>query len=103
MAGGKTTTKTKTQRVTSLEPRSGQQLTSLEEAVVRMHHGVSLRPEAELQSNGVTDELMGKLLEMELKAFVETGRIDDLDDIPEGAQPGNDKTARIVQELKGKL
>ena len=55
-----TTTKettTETRRVKSLTPRSGKQLSSLEEAVVRMHHGVSVRAEAELSSNAVTDEL----------------------------------------------
>jgi hypothetical protein len=103
MSGAKTTTTTKTLRVTSLEPRGGQQLTSLEEAVVRMHHGVSLKPEAELATNGVNDQVMQQLLEMELKAFTDSGRIDDLDDIPEGASGSNEKTARIVADLKSKL
>ena len=44
-----------TRRVTSLEPRAGTHLSSLEEAVVRMHHGVSVKPQALLQTNGVTD------------------------------------------------
>jgi hypothetical protein len=102
MSGAKTTTTTKTLRVTSLEPRGGQQLTSLEEAVVRMHHGVSIKPDAELATNGVNDQVMQQLLEMELKAFTESGRIDDLEDIPEGAT-SNEKTAKIVSELKDKL
>ena len=102
MSGVKTTTTTKTLRVTSLEPRGGQQLTSLEEAVVRMHHGVSIKPDAELATNGVNDQVMQQLLEMELKAFTESGRIDELDDIPEGAS-SNEKTAKIVSELKDKL
>lgn len=104
MSGTKTSTATKTQRITSLEPRDAKQLTSLEEAVVRMHHGVSVQPDAQLPTNGVSDELMTKLLEMEVKAFEETGRLDELDDIPEN-EPGrvvNEQTARIVRELKSK-
>jgi hypothetical protein len=108
MPRGKTTTTTgtktrlETQRVTSLEPRAGKQLTSLEEAVVRMHHGVSVRPDAGLPTNGVTDELMSKLLDIEVRAFEETGRIDDLDDIPAGETPSSERVSRIVSELKRK-
>jgi hypothetical protein len=95
-----TTTKTREQRrVQSLEPREGHPLTSLEEAVVRMHHGVSLRAEALLPTNGVKEALMAQLLEMEVRAFEETGRADELDDLPEGAT-NNARTTRIVDELK---
>lgn len=95
-----TTTKTRElRRVESLEPREGQMLTSLEESVVRMHHGVSMKPEARLPTNGVSDEIMAQLLEMEVRAFETTGRIDELDDLPEGAT-GNERTARIVDQLK---
>lgn len=101
----KTTTRTlekKTTRVTSLEPREGMRLTSLEEAVVRMHHGVSVKPEAKLPTNGVSEELMARLLEMEVRAFEETGRADDLDDVPAAAGEANEQTRRIVSELKKK-
>ncbi len=95
-----TTTKTRElRRVQSLEPREGQLLTSLEEAVVRMHHGVSMKAEALLPTNGMNDELMARLHEMEVRAFEVTGRIDELDDVPEGAS-SNERTARIVDELK---
>jgi hypothetical protein len=97
-----TTTTRETQRITSLEAREGKMLTSLEENVVRMHHGVSVKAEAQLPTNGVTEEVMGELLEMEVRAFEETGRADDLDDIPEGAEE-NERTSRIVAELKKKL
>lgn len=97
-----TTTTTTTQRVTSLEPKDGRLLSSLEESVVRMHHGVSLKPGARLPTNGVNDEVMAQLLEMEVRAFEETGRIDELDDVPEGAEP-NEATSRIVAELKKKM
>lgn len=100
-----TTTRTlehETQRVTSLEPKEGQRLTSLEEAVVRMHHGVSVKPEAKLPTNGVSEELMARLLEMEVRAFEETGRADELDDIPASEASDNEQTRRIVSELKKK-
>lgn len=95
-----TTTTRETRRVQSLEPKEGQMLSSLEEAVVRMHHGVSLRPEARLPTNGVTDEIMAQLLEMEVRAFEMTGRIDELDDIPAEGASDNARTRRIVDELK---
>lgn len=104
-----TTTRTlerQTQRVTSLEPREGHRLTSLEEAVVRMHHGISLKPEACLSTNGVTDDLMAELLHMEIRAFELSGQIDHLDDIPEGApldgNLDNERTRRIVRALQQK-
>jgi hypothetical protein len=93
------TTTRETRRVQSLEPKEGTRLTSLEEAVVRMHHGVSLRPDARLPTNGVNDEVMAQLLEMEVRAFEATGRIDELDDIPDGGEQ-NPRTRRIVDELK---
>ncbi len=116
MARGKTTETTtgertravETQRVASLEARPGQALSSLEEAVVRMHHGVSVKNDAVLASNGVSDELMAKLLEMEVAAFEKSGRADEIDDAPAGASPGastrrpgaNARTAKIVADLK---
>lgn len=96
------TTTRETRRVQSLETKEGHLLTSLEEAVVRMHHGVSLRPEARLPTNGVSDEVMAQLLEMEVRAFEATGRIDELDDVPDGAED-NARTRRIIGELKKKL
>ena len=99
-----TTTQTlETKRVTSLESREGQRLSSLEEAVVRMHHGVSVKPEAQLATNGVNDEVMAQLLEMEVKAFEQTDRLDELDDIPEDRRPLNDATERVVSKLKSKM
>ena len=104
----KVTTKAKeTLRVTSLQPKDGKVLSSLEEAVVRMHHGVSVKAQASLASNGATDELMGQLFEMEVRAHVESGRIDDLPDIPAGKKPPaakamNERTAKVVAELAKK-
>ncbi len=92
-----------TRRVTSLVPKSGSQLSSLEEAVVRMHHGVSVKAATALATNGVTDELMGQLFEMEVRAHVESGRIDELPDVPAGKRkPANARTAKLVDRLKKK-
>lgn len=112
MTKGLAKTKAKdTLRVTSLEPKTskdGRQkvLTSLEEAVVRMHHGVSVKPQAQLPTNGVTDELMGQLFEMEVRAHVESGRIDALPDVPPAKAAArrspNARTAKVVAELKKK-
>lgn len=101
-----TTTTRETKRVTSLEPKKQKVLTSLEEAVVRMHHGVSVKPQAQLPTNGVTDELMGQLFEMEVRAHVESGRIDTLPEVPatksRAKAPANARTAKVVAELKKK-
>lgn len=101
-----TTTKqtaTEARRIQSLEPRTGAQLSSLEEAVVRMHHGVSVRAEAVLQSNAVTDELAGQLLDLEVDAHIATGRAEELPDVPaaDGAKAkGNAKSQKLVAALQ---
>ncbi|MCC7072955.1 MAG: hypothetical protein IT383_16645 [Deltaproteobacteria bacterium] len=94
---------TQTRRVTSLVPKGGAQLSSLEEAVVRMHHGVSVKASTPLATNGATDELMGQLFEMEVRAHVESGRIDELPDVPAGKRKAaNARTAKLVDRLKKK-
>ncbi len=102
-----TTTATETRRVTSLEPRAGQQLSSLEEAVVRMHHGVSVRAEADLATNAVNDDLAAQLLNIEVEAHITTGRAEELPDIPADDRTpqkavGSDKTQKMLQALKQK-
>jgi hypothetical protein len=98
----KTTGSETTRRVTTLEPKAGKALSSLEEAVVRMHHGVSVKSDAVLATNGASEELMAKLLEMEVAAFTKSGRIDELEDVPAQAarRAANPRTSRIVAELK---
>jgi hypothetical protein len=115
MARGKTTTTkattktaTKTARVTTLEPKAGRALSSLEESVVRMHHGVSLKANAALASNAVTEELAAELLGREVDAHIATGRADELPDVPAdergaGKRPlGNQKTQKLLTALKKK-
>jgi hypothetical protein len=91
-----------TKRIKSLEPKAGKALTSLEEAVVRMHHGVSVKPSAKLPTNAVNDEVMSQLFEIEVRAHVETGRIDELPDVPKKTARTNAKTQKVVDKLKGK-
>ena len=114
MARGKTTTTQSTEATTvketrlvqSLEPAAGRQLSSLEEAVVRMHHGVSVKAEATLASNMVTDELATQLLDREVDAHIATGRAEELPDVPADERRadkkpvGNDKTQKMLQALK---
>lgn len=98
-----TTTKqttTETRRVKSLTPKTGRQLSSLEEAVVRMHHGVSVRAEAELSSNAVTDELATELLDREVDAHIATGRADELPDVPTNTKNGNKKPVGNAKSQK---
>jgi hypothetical protein len=95
------TTQVKTQRVTSLAPKADETLSSLEEAVIRMHHGVSLKANAELATNMANEELREELVGMEVDAHVSTGRIDDLPEIPaQSAGASNAKTDDIVGKLK---
>jgi hypothetical protein len=104
-----TTTRTQTRRVTSTQPKAGRQLSSLEEAVVRMHHGVSLKPDAALANSGVTDELASQLLDMEVDAHIATGRAEELPDVPadeRGAAKkpvGNARSQKMADRLKGAL
>ncbi len=109
-----TTKQTQTRRLTSLEPKVARQLSSLEEAVVRMHHGVSVRAEAELQSNAVTDELAAELLDREVDAHIATGRAEELPDVPAASSgrasgggkdspkkaSGNAKSQKLITALK---
>lgn len=105
-ASQKTEKALETRRIKSLEPKAHKQLTSLEEAVVRMHHGVSVKASAKLPTNGVNDEVMTQLVEMEVRAHVESGRIDELPDVPRGAArkaaTANAKTQKVVDKLKKK-
>ena len=83
-----------------MDVNEGERLSSLEESVVRMHHGISLTPEAPLAMHSGNDDVMARLLEIEVSAFEKTGRIHDLEDIPEGRH--NAQTMRIVDKLKGR-
>ncbi|MBL93042.1 MAG: hypothetical protein CMH56_14670 [Myxococcales bacterium] len=72
----------KTLRLDHIEAKPGEMLTSLEEATLRMHHGISIKPEGVLATNALSEGLREELLEMELRAFVETRRVDELPDLP---------------------
>ena len=109
--GGSTQTSTtqtqentrESRRVTSLEPKHKKTLTSLEEAVVRMHHGISVKPSAQLSTNGVNEKVMGELVEIEVRSYIETGRANDLPDVPKTKKrAANPRTAKVVAALKKK-
>lgn len=86
------------QRVQSLATKPGQTLSSLEESVVRMHHGISLRADAALRSNATDDTLRERLLNMEVDAFIASGRTEELPDVP-GVAPA-DKTNALIDKLR---
>jgi hypothetical protein len=97
-----TTTQVDAQRVKSLTTKAGQSLSSLEESVLRMHHGVSVKPMAALASNGTTAALMTDLHEREVDAFLESGMHEHLPDVPAAARKpsSNPRTQSIAAKLK---
>ncbi len=64
-------------RLKNLSGHNGR-LSSLEEAVLRGHHGIGLKEEAFLPTHCVNDTLKHFLLRMELEAFEKSGRIMEL-------------------------
>ena len=72
----------RTLRLNHIETKSGEMLTSLEEATLRMHHGISVKPEGLLATNALSETLRDELLEIELRAFQQTGRAEELPDLP---------------------
>ena len=91
-----------TQRLSEIDTKAGEMLTSLEEATLRMHHGISLKPEGVLATNALSEPLREELLEMELNAFEKTGRIAQLPDLPAHVleQKMSPKAQSIVAKLK---
>ena len=96
------TASVQTQRVTSLEQKADAGLSTLEEAVIRMHHGISVRSNAVLSAATGDDALRRKLLAMEANAFLKTGRIHELDDVPPEAyaESENPNTRAVIDKLK---
>ena len=91
----------RTLRLDRIETKAGEMLTSLEEATLRMHHGISVKPEGVLATNALSEALREELLEIELRAFVETRRVDELPDLPEDVmkQKLSPKARNIVDKL----
>lgn len=84
-------------RLTSLIAQEGAQLSALEESVLRMHHGISLRPEAALRVHDVNADVMEQIVDIEVKAFVETGWIDDVEPSSDAYMQVSDNT--VTQQL----
>ena len=98
-----TTTTTETARLQSLAAKAGVSLSSLEENVLRMHHGISIRTHAELATNGTTQALMTQLVELEVDAHMNSGRAEELGDVPhDAAMEPNAHSKRILEALKNK-
>lgn len=94
---------TRTQRLDCIEAKSGEMLTSLEEATLRMHHGISIKPEGVLATNALSEALREELLEMELRAFIETDRVLELPDLPDDVMKEklSPKARSIVAKING--
>lgn len=96
----------KAARINEPGEAEGTTTTSLEEAVFRMKHGISLDKSAPLPSNAVNSEVEEFLLEIELRALKHTGQIDQvlenyrakiaLDKLE------NSSTEKIVAQIKAK-
>lgn len=87
---------TRTRRLTSVSPRSGQTLTSAEENVLRMHHGLTVAQDEPLPTNAVTAALRQQLLEIETRAYTATGRAQQ--------EPGGeDEAAPVPSATKSKI
>ena len=67
-------TSTRTARSAKVQPKTGEALSSTEENLVRMRHGLAVGLDTPLPSNAVTAALKQKLLEIELRAYEATGR-----------------------------
>lgn len=79
---------TKKRRLTRVEPRPGQTLTSAEENVMRMHHGLDAGLHTPLPTNAINAAIRQQLLEIELRAYQATGRWQDrAEDGAEEAEP----------------
>lgn len=104
----------KKRRLTRVEARAGQSLTSAEENVMRMHHGLDVGLHTPLPTNAINAAIRQQLLEIELRAYQATGRWqdhgDDADDAEEAAPAATARPARkpaasaakdkIVSQLK---
>ena len=68
------TTQARKKRLTRVDPKAGQSLTSLEENMLRMHHGVDAGLHTPLPTNAINAAIRQQLLEIELRAYAATGR-----------------------------
>ncbi|MBI5493608.1 MAG: hypothetical protein HY904_01195 [Deltaproteobacteria bacterium] len=94
-----TQTAARKRRLSNVKTRPGETLSSAEENVLRMHHGMEVGLHDPLPSNAVNSALRQYLLDIEKRAYLATGR--HLQD-PEGEEPeANDEAKdRIVAKLK---
>jgi len=94
------TTTIRKRRLSNVQARSGESLTSTEEAALRMHHGVDAGLHQPLPTNAINAAIRQQLLEIERRAYEMTGRHlrdDENGDTEARAPSAKDK---IVAQLK---
>lgn len=68
------TTTIRKRRLSNVQARAGETLTSTEEATMRMHHGIDAGHHQPLPTNAINAAIRQQLLEIELRAYEMTGR-----------------------------
>ena len=99
------TTTQKKRRLSNVATRPGETLTSAEENVVRMNHGLEVGLHAPLPSNAVNAALRQYLLEIEKRAYLATGRHlqQEDDDDGEAAAPAKAQAPKEASPAKEKI
>ena len=99
--GIETKTRTKTKRLNSVSRQNGH-MSSKKEAILRMHHGITVKEEAILPVHASHGPLYEQLLEIELRAFEATGRMAEMLELTPDieTQTQNAKSLEIIRKLK---
>jgi hypothetical protein len=69
-----TVTTVRRRRLTNVQTRQGDALTSTEENTLRMHHGLDVGLHTPLPTNAINAAIRQQLLEIEIRAYEATGR-----------------------------
>lgn len=92
----------KDKKIRSLEPKPDEALGDLQESVLRARQGITVKEHGKLRTKAVDDKMYEQLLEMELHAFEQAGRMDELlekaDEL--ALKTDNRKTQEIIRKLK---
>lgn len=92
----------KENKIKSLEPRDDEALGDLQESVLRAKHGITLKNHGKIRTKAADDKMYEQLLEMELHAFEQAGRMDELYDKADemALKTDNRKTQEIIRKLR---
>ncbi|MEW5852415.1 MAG: hypothetical protein AB2A00_26745 [Myxococcota bacterium] len=96
------TTTTRKRRLTKVEPREGQTLTSKEENTLRMHFGLDAGLHQPLPTNAINAALRQQLLEIELRAYEATGRYKQRDEDDEDESTARSPKDKIISQLRSR-